>query len=107
MNNTVFLLAKDPANECRDIIYQRDGSLRIKVFCVGEKEFRPDPEELQFYGTNEGQTLAFQTQDYNYEEPGLIIEAIHWYANYIGNPDMEIEAEMHTHNQQPLSQQRK
>lgn len=89
----VFLLLKDPENACRDIIYHRDGTLRINVFCLKEDEFRPDHDEIQFYAENYGETLAFETVNYNGEEPGLIIEAIRWYANYIQNPQMEILAE--------------
>ena len=93
MMNDVFLLAKDVDNVCRDIIFHRGGSLRVRVFLLKEKNFFPIPHELQFYGDNNGELLAFETYGYNMEDPGLVIEAIHWYANYLDNPEMEIMAE--------------
>lgn len=93
MRNDVFLLAKDADNACRDIIFHRDGTLRVRVFCLDEEDFQPDPGELQFYADNNGELLAFETYGYNMEEPGLIIESIRWYANYLDNPEMDISAE--------------
>jgi hypothetical protein len=93
MKNDVFLLAKDADDDCRDMIFHRDGTLRVSVYCLDEESFEPDPNELQFYGDNNGELLAFETLGYNMEEPGLIIQAIRWYANYVGNPEMEILAE--------------
>jgi len=94
MENAVFLLAKDPENECRDLIFQRDGDLRIKVVCLDERNFEPNPNELQLYANNNGERLLFETVDYQPDDPALVIEAIQWYAKYIGNPKMEIEAEL-------------
>jgi hypothetical protein len=95
MESPVFLLAKDPENDCRDLIFQRDGNLRLKVICLEDQEWHLNPEEMQLYAKkNNGEQLVFETIDYNHQEPGLIIEAIKWYANYIGNPEMEIEAEL-------------
>ena len=37
--------------------------------------------------------LVFETVGYNGEDPGLIIEAIRWYASYIQNPGLEILAD--------------
>jgi len=93
MENDIFLLVKDVENICRDMIFHRDGTLRVGVFCPDEESFEPKPNELQFYGDNNGELLAFETRGYDMEEPGLIIEAIRWYANYLGNPEMEILAE--------------
>ncbi len=89
----VFLLLKDPEIPCRDIIYHRDGTLRINVFCLPQEEFNPDPGEIQFFADDNGEMLAFETVNYNGEDPGLIIEAIRWYAQYLQNPGMEILAE--------------
>lgn len=93
MDQSVFLLVKDSQNPCRDVIRHRDGDLRIKVFCLSRDEFEPDPAELQFYGNDQGELLAFETSHYNGDDPLLIIEAIRWYADYIENPRMEILAE--------------
>jgi len=94
MENPVFLLAKDPQNECRDLIFHRDSNLRVKVICLDHEEFEENLNELQLFADNNGERLLFETVDYYPEEPGIIIEAIRWYANYIGNPKMEIEAEV-------------
>lgn len=94
MENPIFLLAKDPGNECRDMIFHRDGTLRIRVICLDGQLWSPNADELQLFANNKGEKLLFETIDYHPEDPGLIIEAIRWYANYIGNPEMEIEAEL-------------
>ena len=94
MENSIFLLAKDSDdNGCHDLIFHRDGTLRVKVICLSKKKLNLNQEEIQFFATNEGVELMFETIDYNEEDPGLVIDAIRWYANYIGNPEMEIEAE--------------
>jgi hypothetical protein len=93
MKNDIFLLAKDVENASRDMIFHRDGTLRVCVFRLNEENFKPKPNELQFYADNNGEFLAFETSGYDMEEPGLIIQAIRWYANYMGDPEMEILAE--------------
>ena len=93
MDQSVFLLVKDSHNACRDVIRHRDGVLRINVYCLDKDEFKPDPDELQFYGNNYGEFLAFETSRYDGNDPLLVIEAIRWYADYIDNPRMEILAE--------------
>jgi hypothetical protein len=100
MKEDVFLLAKDPASDCRDLIFHRDSPLRIRVTCLDEHAFNPDNDEIQFYGTNEGKVYAFETVRYHSDDPALIIEAIRWYARYIGNPDMEICPEEPEHEMQ-------
>ncbi len=89
----VFLLVKDPENDCRDMIFHQGSHLKMRVYCLSEHEYVPNPEELQFYGDNHGELFAFETFQYDMDEPGLVIEAIRWYARYIGNTDMEILAE--------------
>ena len=93
MHDSVFLLVKDPNDSCRDVIRERDGNLRILVYCLSSESFNAQPGELQFYGENRGAFLAFETSGYDGEDPLLIIEAIRWYADYINNPRMEILVE--------------
>ncbi|MGX5687880.1 hypothetical protein [Arcticibacter tournemirensis] len=93
MDQSVFLLVQDSHNACREVIRHRDGDLRIKVYCLGQEGFEPDPDELQFYGNDNGNLLAFETSGYDGSDPLLVIEAIRWYADYIDNPRMEILAE--------------
>jgi hypothetical protein len=93
MKNDIFLLAKDPENSCREVIFHRDGSLRMGVYCLDAENFEPKDSELEFYGKINGELLAFETIGYDMEEPGLIIQAIRWYAKYMEDPDMEILAE--------------
>ena len=94
MEAPIFLLAKDPESDCRDLIFQRDGDLRVKVICLNNQPYISNPDELQLYADNNGEKLLFETIAFDHEQPGLVIEAIKWYANYIGNPKMEIEAEL-------------
>lgn len=94
MEQSIFLLAKDSQHPCREIIRQRDSSLRICVYCLGKDNFEPNDDELQFYGVNNGDILCFETSGYDGTDPLVIIEAIRWYADYIQNPRMEILAEI-------------
>lgn len=93
MDDSVFLLVKDPNNPCRDIIRQRDGSLRVLVYCLDEENFEPHPGKLQFYADHNGTLLAFETSMGDEDDPISVIEAIRWYAEYIDNPRMEILSE--------------
>ncbi len=93
MYQSVFLLVQDSKDACRDVIRHRDGDLRIKVYCLNKDEYVPDPSELQFFGNDDGNLLAFETSNYDGSDPLLVIEAIRWYADYIDNPKMEILAE--------------
>lgn len=93
MDQTVFLLVKDPHNNCQDIIRHRDGSLRIRVYCLSKDKFEPGEDELQFFANDNGNLLAFETSGYDGSDPLLVIEAIRWYADYLKNPKMEILAE--------------
>lgn len=88
--NDVFLMAKDTENDCRNMIFHRGGSLRIRVYCLEDEAFIPNPDELQFYADNKGETLAFETHNFDIDDPALVIEAIRWYAKYIKNPSLEI-----------------
>lgn len=90
MKPNVFLLVTDPNNACRDVIRSRDTDLRIKVYCLDKEAFEPDPDEIQFYGEYEGTPLAFETDNITAEDALDITEAIHWYAGYLGCPEMEI-----------------
>ncbi|MXV16238.1 hypothetical protein [Hufsiella ginkgonis] len=75
------------------MIYHRGSNLRMRVYCLGEEQYQSNPDELQFYADNNGELLAFETWHYDMDDPGLIIEAIRWYARYIKNPGMEILAD--------------
>ena len=94
MTEDIFLLAKDPTDDCHDLICHRDSPLRIRATCLNENPFTPDHDEIQFYGTDEGNVYAFETVNYRSDDPALIIEAIRWYARYIDNPEMEIRPEI-------------
>jgi hypothetical protein len=93
MNHNIFLLVTDPNNPCRDVIRSRDSALRIKVYCLDIEDFTPSDEEIQLYGDNQGSHLAFETDNIKAEDALDMAEAIHWYAEYLGYPEMEILAE--------------
>ena len=93
MDQSIFLLVKDSKDDCRDVIRDRDGALRVRVYCLSKDNYDPEPSELQFYGNDNGEILAFETVGYDGSDPLLVIEAIRWYADYIDNPKMEILAE--------------
>lgn len=93
MDQSIFLLLKDSKDNCRDVIRHRDGDLKVRVYCLSKDPYEPDPSELQFFGNDNGEILAFETIGYDGSDPLLVIESIRWYADYIDNPKMEILAE--------------
>ena len=93
MDQSIFLLVRDSHDDCRNVIRHRDGDLKVRVYCLGKDKYNHDASELQFYGNDNGELLAFETVGYDGSDPLLVIEAIRWYADYIDNPKMEILAE--------------
>lgn len=90
MESNVYLLATDPKDPCRDVIHSRDTSLKVKVYCVTEEDFSPDPDEIQLYAYAGKKLYAFETININPEDAMDIVSAIQWYAEYIDFPEMEI-----------------
>ena len=93
MEPNVYLLVTDPNNECRDVIRSRDTALRIKVYCLDKEPFTPNPDEMQLYADYNGSRLAFETDNVTAEDAVDMIDALQWYAQYLGYPEMEILAE--------------
>jgi hypothetical protein len=90
MDHNVFLLATDPNDPCRDVIYSRDTTLKVKVYCVTDENFIPDPNEIQLFGYADNKLYAFETINITPDDALDVISAIQWYADYIDFPDMEI-----------------
>ena len=90
MNRNVFLLATDPNNPCRDVIHSRDTGLKLRVFCLDKESFHPHSGEIQLYGSGDGKLFAFETISVTSEDALDVMEAIQWYADYVGCPEMEI-----------------
>jgi len=90
MDYNVYLLATDPNNACRDVIHSRDTSLKIRVFCLDEEQFAPDPNEIQLYGYANKKLYVFETINILADDALDVVSAIQWYADYIDCPDMEI-----------------
>ncbi|QJD95379.1 hypothetical protein HH214_05580 [Mucilaginibacter robiniae] len=90
MENNVYLLATDPHDACRDVIHSRDTTLKVKVYCVTEEGFSPDPNEIQLYGYAGKKLYAFETINITPDDALDVISAIQWYADYIEHPEMEI-----------------
>ncbi len=76
-----------------DIIGFWDRDLRIEVTHFILVDFKPNHNEIQYYGEDHGVLLAFETFKYQGEKTEIILDAIRWYANHIGNPGMEISKE--------------
>jgi len=93
MKHNVFLLATDPKNPCRDVIYARDTSLKLRVFCLDNEPFHPDMNEIQLYGKAHNKLYAFESIDVTSDDALDIVEAIQWYAGYIKCPEMNIVAD--------------
>lgn len=90
MEHNVYLLATDPHDDCRDVIHSRDTTLKVKVFCVSEETFIPNPNEIQLYGYAGKKLYAFETINITPDDALDVIGAIQWYAEYIDCPSMEI-----------------
>src|ERR1700753_3527301 len=90
MPHNVYLLATDTSNAGRDVIHSRDTALRIRVFYLEREKFERDPNEIQLYGTANGENYAFETIDIASDDALDVVEAIQWYADYIGYPELEI-----------------
>jgi hypothetical protein len=90
MDHNVFLLATDPNDPCRDVIHSRDTTLKVKVYCVSNENFIPDPTEIQLFGYADNKLYAFETINITPDDALDVISAIQWYADYIDFPDMEI-----------------
>jgi hypothetical protein len=90
MDYNIYLLATDPNNPCRDVIYSRDTHLKIRVFCLDNEQFNPDSNEIQLYGFADSKLFAFETINISAEDALDVIGAIQWYAEYVNCPQMEI-----------------
>ena len=86
----LFQLIQSLSKPDREIISQRAGSLRIAVYYLNEENFEANPAEICFYGIEYGHVFAFQTIDYQGEDPCLMIDAIRWYAEFQGYRLLEI-----------------
>ena len=74
----------------RDVICDKEGELKIQVFNLREELFHSQESEVHLFGDNFGDILAFETINYHNQSEHLIRDAIMWYAQYLGNPQMEI-----------------
>jgi len=90
MDHNVYLLATDPKNPCRDVIHSRDTGLKIRVFCLSDEKFSPHESEIQLYGYANDKLYAFETINIAAEDALDVVGAIQWYADYVGEPEMEI-----------------
>ena len=90
MDHNVYLLATDPKNPCRDVIHSRDTGLKIRVFCLSDERFSPQENEIQLFGYANSKLYAFETINIAAEDALDVVSAIQWYADYVGEPEMEI-----------------
>jgi len=89
MSDEVYLLLTG-SDQSPDIIYSRNSQLRIKVFCLNEIDYQPEPNEIQLYGYINEALMVFETVNIVAEDALDMIPSIRWYANYVGYPEMEI-----------------
>lgn len=90
MGVITYLLATDPHRHCKDVIHSRDTNLKIRVYCLDDESFEPDPDEIQLYGYAGKILYAFETIRVKAEDAIDLVSAIRWYAQYIRFPAMEI-----------------
>lgn len=76
-----------------DMIRDVKSMLRINIYHLDNRQFSPDPTELQFYSIYQDVCLAFETVNIkDYLRP-LVASALLWYAQHIGYPEMNISSE--------------
>lgn len=76
--------------EAGDMIRDVKSMLKISIRRLEEMTFDPNPSELQFYSTYQNGHIVFETVNIkDYLRP-LVASALHWYAEYIGHPNMHI-----------------
>jgi hypothetical protein len=90
MTQNVYLLATDPGNACHDVIHSRDTNLKVRVICLDSSTFHHDANEIQLFGQCRENLFVFETVGIASDDALDIVEAIQWYADYIGHPEMEI-----------------
>ena len=74
----------------RDLIIDPFHELVIEVIPP-EDIFEPDRDEVQYYGSDHGEPLIFQTVGYKNQPEFFIESAIMWYATVpLDFPDMEL-----------------
>src|SRR5215469_4341999 len=80
--------------EAGDMIRDIKSMLRINIRRLEEITFEPNPSELQFYSKYQNGHIVFETVNIkDYLRP-LVASALHWYAEYIGHPEMPITNEV-------------
>jgi hypothetical protein len=90
MTADVYLLLTGSNHRSPDVIYSRNSDLKIKVYCLSRMNYTQQANEIQLYSYHKGALLVFETIDIVAEDALDMIQAIRWYANYVGNPEMEI-----------------
>ncbi|MBS1530766.1 MAG: hypothetical protein JSU01_10685 [Bacteroidetes bacterium] len=90
MTSTNFYIAH---TEAGDMIRDVKSMLKISIRRLEEITFEPNAAELQFYSKYQNGHIVFETVNIkDYLRP-LVASALHWYAEYIGQPDMYITNE--------------
>lgn len=67
--------------------------LMINIHLLEDREFQPNPSELQFYSIYGGKQMAFETVDIKGYLRPLVASALLWYAQHVGYPDMHISSQ--------------
>ena len=79
--------------EAGDMIRDVKSMLKISIRRLEEIAFEPNPTELQFYSQYQNGHIVFETVNIkDYLRP-MVASALHWYAEYIGQPNMNITNE--------------
>src|ERR1700756_1468890 len=90
MGEITYLLATDPHQSCRDVIHSRDTDLKIRVYCLDDDIFAPNPEEIQLYGYAGKKLYAFETIGIKADDALDVVNAIQWYPRYVPPQEMKI-----------------
>jgi hypothetical protein len=90
MKESFFILPHSSGTGDRDVIQECNSGLKVCVINLNEEAFKPDPNEIQYYGETENEDLAFETVGYHGEFRALILTMISRYALYINEPDMKL-----------------
>ena len=91
MENERYVLLPSTDNSCAEIILSKVTDTKIKVCPLQKMDFIPDPNEIQLYGENKGESIAFQTDGLSVRNGLDMFMAVKWYARQqLDNPKMLI-----------------
>ena len=90
MSINYYLLAIIPQFPGKKSIHAREPRFTVSVYDTGISPFEPDRSALQFYASMHERPVVFEAAASDAANGSGILDAIQWYADYMGMPDLEL-----------------